>query len=206
MIIAFFAILISGGIASALTFSGSVDEIKDLFSQDKPVQVDPGMGGARQIFANPNFPDGLCNNNVCEMTVHGTIAIGEYQKSFLNNTGRTIFVDYVEAYANGTASSTLTFDVASSSTATLTYNASPFSELIDSYSISTSTAYKLINSIKNAGTNGINAIAVDPEEYVVFFLQDPYQSGSCTGATCENATSTARGYTIDYKARYHYIE
>jgi len=209
LIIAFLAVLISGGVASALTLNGSVDEIKAFLSQDNPapVQDQAAMGGSRQISANPNFPDGLSINDVTENYVQGTIELQEYQKSFCNKTDRTVFFDYAEAYINGTASSTLTLDIATSSTATLAYNASPFSELIDSYSITTSTTYKLVNSIKNAGTNGINSIAVTAEECLVFFLQNPYSSGaSCTGSLCENATSTARGYTVNYKARYHYIE
>lgn len=138
-------------------------------------------------------------------TEAGTLALGDAQDCIVFNKAAVGYFDYAEAYINGTASTTLELNVATSSSATLGQDANPYAELIDSYLVSTSTKNKLINSEENQGTNGVSAIAVARGTYVCIGLTDPYNvDGSCTGSLCENATSTARGYTVPYTLKFHY--
>jgi len=173
---------------------------------EAPVVADE-FGGTRIQAGSPNFSDGITINGISTRWKSGTISLGSYYATFINDTGRTIFVDYGEVYINGTASSTYTLDIATSSSATISATANPYAEIIDSYTIATSTANKLVNSEENQGTNGVSAIPVDAGEYVGILLTNTYAANNtCTGATCENATSTARGFVADYKIKYHFVE
>ena len=169
----------------------------------------PSVGGTVENFPT-NFTNGLANNGVFYGEVKGTIGAGSNQASWFNNTGKTVFVDRASLFVNGTASSTLQVNVGTSTTASIAYAAyktttNPFSALIDSYTLATSTNYRVVNSIKDAGTNGQNIIRVQPNYYVFFLLKNPYQAGTSGGAY-ESATSTARGFNLDYNMRYYFLQ
>lgn len=153
---------------------------------------------------NPDFSEGLGIQGVDQFVESGTIELGEYQASFQNKSSNVMFLETAYAYVNGTASTTLVLDVATSTDETIAFNTNPFSSIIDSYQISTSTRNRTINNHEDQGTNGQQMVAVQPSEWVIFYVDDPYYPGNCTGSVCENATSTNRGYTLDWKAKGSY--
>lgn len=138
-------------------------------------------------------------------------ADGEFKASFQNTTGGDVFVEYTGGIFDGTASSTFEFNIATStyslaasntwknSDADLTY-----SGVIDSLSVPTSTIDKVFSIDKDKGTNGQQMIKLADDEWVNLILTNPYQNG-CTGSLCESASSTARGFDIDYMIRYFWF-
>lgn len=141
--------------------------------------------------------------------VSGTLGSGVNQGGYTNKTGRRVVVEYAEARTTGTASTSYNFYVGTStslSNTTIDFAAggTMFSELIDAKQVATSTPNIVVNSIKDSGTNGRGALEIDPGESVLFsFRQTNVQA--CTGATCETATSTNRGFNVNWLLKAHYI-
>jgi len=168
-------------------------------------ELDISTTGKLSVTGTSTATGGITIGEETEYFEAGTLALGDAQDCIVFNKASVGFFDRAESYINGTASTTLELNVATSSSATLGQDANPYAELIDSYLIATSTANKLVNSEENQGTNGVSAIPVTSSEYVCVGLTDPYQiDGTCTGVLCENSTSTNRGYTLNYKLKYHY--
>lgn len=138
---------------------------------------------------------------------------GQNQASWLNNTGKTVYVTENTSILTATstlgppnASSTLAFSVGTSTTATITDARTNFlfGSLIDSRLIATSTTNNItLNSEKDNGTNGQFIIPVAPGQYLIEVLENPYQTVGGSG-NFENATSTNRGYNISSVFRYFY--
>ena len=127
----------------------------------------------------------------------GTIAAGQNQGYWTNKTGRTVFVDYGDVALNGVASSSVRVSVATSTLTALTNNfAAPYGSLIDNQLIATSTPQvaAVVNSDVGSGTNSKGTIEVPDGTSVIFLIRQD-DSRACTGATCETATSTNRGWT-----------
>lgn len=132
------------------------------------------------------------------------LGAGVNYAGFLNATGQTIYVTgaKVNLIANAasvqTASSSYTLDIATSTIEHIADFSNPWSSIIDSYTIATSTvgSQQTINSIKNAGTNGVNVVPVADGKYVSVLLSERYNNPGCTGSVCETATSTRRGFDI----------
>lgn len=137
-----------------------------------------------------------------------SIGAGDNNDCWQNTTGRTVYADLATFTTDGTASTTFTIDIATSTTCAISDYTSPFSELIDSYQLSTSTVAKTINSIKNGGTNGTNVVAVPDDTYVSVLISagEPAQVGAptCDGSVCETATSTNRGFNAKWRLHYFY--
>ena len=138
------------------------------------------------------------------------LGAGVNYAGFLNATGQTIYVTEAKvnmvanAASSVTASSTYLLDIATSTIEHIADFSNPFSSIIDSYQISTSTVGTnfTLNSIKDAGTNGRNVVPVADGQYVGVLLTA--KGGNTTGgASWESATSTNRGFdlkaVIDYE-------
>ena len=139
------------------------------------------------------------------ITENGTINAGSNQGSWRNDTNRTVFIDTVSLFPTGTASTTFIYYVGTSTAATYTSDyTAPYATLIDGYRIPTSTPQLVINNHEHAGTLGRNIISVDPGEYVNIAFFQGYLETGCTGATCETATSTNRGFNLDWYLRGHF--
>jgi hypothetical protein len=137
-----------------------------------------------------------------------SLEAGDNNLGWENKTGKTVYVDLATVTTSGTASTTFTIDVATSSTENISDFTSPFSEIIDSYQLSTSSVAQTINSEEDQGTNGMSVVPVADGEFVSLLLSagEPAQTGepSCDGSVCETATSTNRGFNLDLRFRYHY--
>lgn len=142
----------------------------------------------------------------------GQIGAGSNHGAWRNKTGRTVQVDYADiSFPSGTASSSIRLYIGTSTAAIPSVNdfTKPFSTLIDDKSLATSTilATLVINSNKDAGTNGRQTIDVQDGEYVVIsVLHSELTETSCdTTHACESATSTNRGWTnLNWYLRGHY--
>lgn len=168
-----------------------------------PVQAPQSLG---DISINTQeFPAGVKFGDKATVNwTGGQIGARSNQASFRNTTGRTIYVDLAEMVTTGTASSTYQFFVATSTTATRSDNfTDPFSTLIDAFTLATSTTVRAVNSIKDAGTNGRSVIPVTDGQYVLLTFQQTYNN-TCNGSLCETATSTNRGFNVNWFLRYHY--
>lgn len=157
------------------------------------------------------FADGISLGKVAVANNWAVVPIPERsnQGFWLNNTGKDVVVDYAEfqnsgGSGSGVASTTYQFFVGTSTTASLSSDfTDPFAGILDAYTLATSSAIKLINSFKDAGTNGRGAVVVPNGQYVFFTFQQTY-TGACTGSVCETATSTNRGFNSTARLRYHY--
>lgn len=169
--------------------------------------VKESMGSAGQFPGAPNFPDGasLGKEDIIHNSKKISLNAGDNDMGWKNQTGRTIYIDLVSVRTTGIASSTMTVDVATSSTETIADYSDPFSEIIDSYSLATSSPTDtVIASNVNGGTNGIGVVAVADGEWVSLLLSAT-AGALCDGSACETATSTSRGFNLDMFIEYFYI-
>lgn len=150
------------------------------------------------------FTDGAKLGSQTTRWYSGTIPASDNQEFWYNNTGKTVYVDLAEMITTGTASSTYDFFVGTTTSASLSSDfTDPFSTLIHDFNLATSTTIRAINSIKDAGTNGRSVIPVAAGEYVFFTFQQTFDN-ACTGSVCETATSTNRGFNVNWNLRIHY--
>lgn len=170
-----------------------------------------GPGGAFSVLARGagSLPDGIeLGDGYVNFHAAGTIGSGVNTASWKNKTGRKVVIDYAEMRTTGTASTTFDFFVSTSSAATIStfdFGAANFSELIDGKRVATSSAILVVNSIKDAGTNGRSAIEVEDGEFVFLGFRQSFATNSCNGAWCESATSTNRGFNVRWVLHGHYL-
>lgn len=131
------------------------------------------------------------------------MGVGTNQISWLNNTGNTVFIpsSLAKVSTNGTASTTYAITMGTSTAATVTdaQTAPVYGSMIDGALIATSTVFTTVSNIQNStlvGTKEQGYIRVPAGQHVIAVMENPYKvPGTCTGATCENATSTNRGFS-----------
>lgn len=201
--------LIFVGLAVAVALIGVVaiaSSGKDEAPPAAPVAVessDPNLQGERAGLQN--FTDGAKLGTQNTRWYSGTIAAGANQGFWLNNTGVTVYADLAEMITTGTASTSYDFFIGTTTAATLSSDfTDPFSGLVDDKVVATSTnALPVANSIKDAGTNGRGVVAVPVGAYVFFTFQQTF-AGNCTGSLCETATSTNRGFDVNWNLRVHH--
>lgn len=136
----------------------------------------------------------------------GTIGAGSNQASWRNTTGRTVYVDLLTAIKTATGSTTSgwIFYAGTSSAATYStdFTAPVWAPLIDGAESASGTPPTVYSSIEYS-TAGLSIIPVLDGEYLNIAFFTRYFS-NCTGATCEKATSTNRGFNVDWYFRGHY--
>lgn len=156
---------------------------------------------------NPIATQGITfgqNHGVNDNWISGTISRGQNQGFWKNPGPTSVIVDYSELQSTGTASSSYYFYMGTSTASSVTNNFSiPYSALIDSYSVATSSGPRVVNSDANAGTNGQGSVVVPVGGYVIFGVQQRYNT-ACTGSVCETATSTNRGFNLNWALQFHY--
>lgn len=165
------------------------------------------LGGGDIVEQYPSyFVNGINIGQGYENSIDLTMATGTNQAYWKNNTNNTVYVWRFIGTQTGTASSTLVVNVGTSTTATVTDSATPLTtpQLIDTYTIATSTTGRTFNSWKNAGTNGQYVIPVLPNNYLIATLENPYRQDCSTTTNCESATSTNRGYNLSFQASITY--
>ena len=143
----------------------------------------------------------------------GTILAGQNQDGWTNDTGRTVYFDYGDAINTGTASSSFRISVVATSSASISPSmalTAPIANpagglLIDNVLLATSSpANFVINSDINAGTQASGTVPVLSGQRIIFFLRQN-SAHFCTGSICETATSTNRGFNVNWYLQGHYI-
>lgn len=149
-------------------------------------------------------------------TRSGSIVKGTNYDVFKNSTGRTVILDYADlVQTGGYASSTMRISIFATTTVPTSINpyvapkvstSSMSNFLIDNARIATSSAPNYLwNSDVGGGTNATGTIAVPDGSSVVIFLQQGDYEPGCTGSVCEPATSTNRGFNLNWFVEGHYV-
>ncbi len=164
-----------------------------IFTMIPPVQPAVGVPTTLSV---ADFPNGATNGGVFVNWVAGTIGAGQNQAYWKNTTGGPVVVDLAEAQMTATATSgdSYLLSVSTSTAATISNSATPYASLIDSKAIATSSPAYVVNSIVQSG-NGLGEIILPFNQYVVFLLRS--KNGTVA------ATSTSRGFNLNYRLRYH---
>lgn len=155
-------------------------------------------------------------NSSAVFTASGTLAPGQNIDYWTNKTGRTVLFDYADVVQTGTgyASSTMRISVFATSTvsginpyvAPKVSTSSLSNFLIDNVRMGTSSPSNYVwNADVNGGTNATGTIAVPDGSSLVLFLQQGDYQANCTGSICEPATSTNRGFNLNWFAEGHYV-
>lgn len=138
----------------------------------------------------------------------GTIPLGSNQGAWCNSgakgVGKTVYVDLARITTSGTASSTMKVYTATSTSATIAsdFNA-PFGTLINGFNLATSSLATTTGSTDYRRT-GFGIIAVPVGQCVVTQIQAAAASCPTTGGSCESATSTSRGFALDWMLEGYY--
>jgi hypothetical protein len=171
-------------------------------NQSAPVQN--GSLGAVNTTVD-EYPSGVRFGDIATVNwAGGDIGQSANQAYWLNTLGRPVYMDLAEVISDGTASSAMRVSVGTSTATRITDDfAAPYSTLVDNAAMATGSVKIILNSQKDAGTNGRSAIVVQANEYVNVTLRQD-RTGACTGATCETSTSTNRGFNLKWRLRYHY--
>ncbi len=164
-------------------------------------------GGATQgVTANTNGVG--TGYDYALVTRAGTIPLGSNQGAWCNSgakgVGKTVYVDLARITTSATASSTMKVYVATSTSATIAsdFNA-PFGTLINNFPIATSSLATTTGSTDYRRT-GFGIIAVPVGQCVVTQIQAAAATCPTTGGSCESATSTNRGFTLDWMLEGYY--
>ncbi len=158
---------------------------------------------------------GSGSSGTVEFTKSGTIGPGQNQGVWTNKTGRTVYIDYgdIALTGSGFASSSMRVSgvatTSSSLPTSMAYTApvqtASSTLLVDNRPIATSSPGRLlvINSDTNQGANATGTVAVlDGSSFIWQLRQD--SAVVCTGSVCEQATSTNRGFNLDWYIHGHY--
>lgn len=143
---------------------------------------------------------GLYDSNVL------TLSTGQNQASFQNTTGSNIKIMTGQLETSGTASTTMWFNVGTSTTASVSDVFTPgttapmWSQFISSFSLATGTVTGLwADNVVNHKTNYPAEILVTPGQYFILTAN----TYCTTVGSCETATSTNRGWTAKLIFRFY---
>lgn len=150
-----------------------------------------------------------------ENWVRGTIPAGSNQASWRNNVGGAeVIVDRVILRTTGTASSTFRLISGTSTAATIAdFTAPAFTNTaFIVFPFATSSTATTTNNFEGSGADqaaygGIGAVSVADGGFVNFALLQglsgtPSPGCLSVGSVCESATSTNRGFNVDYYLHY----
>lgn len=134
--------------------------------------------------------------------VQTVIGAGSNDATWLNNTGKTVYIDYGQTMTTGVASSSFKIYVFATSTATISpahystaigYDATS-TPLINGITIATSTFATTTNSTMAAAKGVGNGTIVVPSGWYVHTYLQAVDAPGCGGTgACEQSTSTNRG-------------
>lgn len=167
-----------------------------------------GLGGERAGLQN--FIDGIKAGSISIKWVSGKLAPGaDDQVIYTNRTGRDVYADFgsVDVLTGETASTTFKVSIFATTTTSVpvTQDYTALAEgaraLIQSYTFATSTTATTTSSVRAAVEGKGNGSIVIPDgSSLMLYMQQTY-GNVCTGAVCETATSTNRGFNPKYKVR-----
>lgn len=184
-----------------------------------PAQVpapDTQVGGTPHE-ARDWFVNGISSGPaaVAESWAVKSILAGQDEAVLLtNNTSADVFVDYAEiqliANAAGTQTASSTYNVRLFATSTATIPAShDFTAVTsDKYSLivgtwATSTTATTTNSVGTVPLGGQGSIRLPANWSLVAYINRT-GGATCSGVSCETATSSKRGFDIKARAHYHF--
>ncbi len=137
----------------------------------------------------------------------GTIGAGSNIGGWTNRSGRTAYVDLFSVTTTGTASSTYSiYAYASSSAPSTTYDfvtpASADKMLISNFALATSSTATTTSSLEKAPAGKVVRV---PDGWTLYtILKAPAASCPSVAGSCESATSTNRGFNLDWYIRAYY--
>ena len=152
---------------------------------------------------------GFGGDNVL-FTRNGVVGAGFNSGSWQNRTGRTVYIDLATITTTGTASSSsLVYGYATSTLPSTTYDfTAPTSAnrmAINAFPIATSSAATTTSSIEKRLAGGVISVP-DGWYFVVLLRQDTTNADiACAAAgLCETATSTNRGFNLEWFFRGYF--
>lgn len=151
------------------------------------------------------FPEGVQAGDGVIRIYKGTIGAGVNQVAYRNRSGRTQYADLLALTTSGTASTTQTLTAGTSTSSSFDSFSVPTSvKSFLNYNIPTSTPAFTVNNLNgNADVTsgfGSGLIAIPDGAYLHLGFYQSY-GNACTGSVCEAATSTNRGFNVDYLLR-----
>jgi hypothetical protein len=156
-----------------------------------------------------NFQKGASfgSNKYAQFSQSGIIAAGANQASWQNRTGRTIYINRHDVSTTGTASSTYALYVyASTSPARTIYDfvapASANRMLINNFALATSSAATTTSSLDKALAGKV--VQVPDGSYVDIQLSSAAPGCPSVAGVCESATSTNRGFNLEWYFEGYY--
>jgi hypothetical protein len=176
---------------------------------------DPKLGGGAYQALPWWFGGGIKINDVNEGWTTLTLGAGQDQLAYTNSTGRDIIYDYAEiqtianAAGNATASSTFRVRLFATSTATVPDSHDFTAVVLDKYALvvgtwATSTTATTTNSVGTVSVGAQGAIRL-PSGWSLIAYWQAVDTPVCGGLnTCEEATSTNRGFDAKVRAHYHF--
>lgn len=162
------------------------------------------LGGNVVNTAN-QYVAGTCLGSlpVCENWAGGKIEAKSNQASWRNTTGGVVYVDLAELATDGTASSSFKLYVGTSTAATIASDfTAPFASLINGVILATSTIATTTTNYDVAAQTP-HSIRVADGVYVNFQLQEKDSNACGVAGTCETATSSNRGFNLQWRLQYH---
>ncbi len=146
------------------------------------------------------FVDGIKPGEAIEINKVVSIPAGSDNFVYTNRSGRAQYVDLLALRTSGTASSTFTL-VAGTSTSATAWNGFSVPSNLKSFlsaTLATSSTATSTNSIQGNGApsgSGAGVAYLAAGESLIVGLYQTY-GNACTGAVCETATSTNRGFNV----------
>lgn len=179
-------------------------------TSDTPVTPPPSeedAGSTRNIV--DNFVNGAQLGSDIELWKSATLTSGDNQDSVQNTTGRVQFYTAAEvamiadSAGTETASSSYLFYVSTSSVATITDDfAAPSNTffLIEGGLFATSSSKSVLSATTTSAGDGV--LRVEDREFLVVLMIEEF--GCIANGACETATSSTRGFDVDWRLKYHY--
>lgn len=175
--------------------------------------VPSGSGNEVGSSVNTNidsYANGVGIGDLVVFNKQGTLGVGVNQASWRNTIQRDVFIDLAYLTTSGTASSTALLLVGTSTAATIADYTAPtpgFFSLIN-FALATSSTATTTNSLHGSGAQS-GLVKIAPGEYLNIAILPGVRGTTPAGcapgsASCESATSTNRGYTLDYRFRGSY--
>lgn len=146
------------------------------------------------------FIDGIRPGEVTIQTKAVSIPLGSDNFVYTNKSGKVQYVDLLALHTSSVASSTQTLTAGTSTSATA-WNGFSVPQTLKSFfniTVATSSIATTTNSIQGSGATTGSGAGVAYLGIGESLIVGVYQTfgNKCTGALCETATSTNRGYTV----------
>lgn len=192
-----------------------------LWSVHLATALNPNLGGTVENFPSW-FTNGLSvgnnsngNTGVFTNAVAGQIGPGANTAHWTNNTGHTVFIPLVVLHTTGTASSSMKLIVSASTTVpaladdfnalNLPMNDVAISTIVATSSTATTTSNLLSVAQNSSKSSGVISVAAGSSLNIVMHNASGVANAplnTCNGASCETATSTNRGFNVNWYFEY----